>query len=370
MLIPVFFVIDGWGARPATAWRYFIYNFAGGLALLLATAAFGVIYGIDRRDRALRRRTSSALGHLGFSPALRFAFLVKTPVWPLHTWMPPTYADLPAPDGRGRLGRAVEGRPVRTSSPSRWPCCPTICTNTPAFCIVLGADLAGLRRARRAGAKRCQAHRRVLVALAPRPDRRSRSPSAIRSRCKARSSTWSRTACSRRRCSCSSATSKSARGRDRCCGSAGSARPIRDSPARCASRLSRRWDCPAWPGSSARLVMLTGVYQAGYVWPAIVGLVAIVLAAAYMLAALPGHHERARSPRPAGPPDLTWLEGLAVAPLARRALLVGVAAARNFDRLLRWSPDDRCFPLRRPIGRRSCRSAWSPLPRSSCSSSI
>ena len=26
-----------------------------------------------------------------------FAFLVKTPVWPLHTWMPPTYSGLPAP---------------------------------------------------------------------------------------------------------------------------------------------------------------------------------------------------------------------------------------------------------------------------------
>ena len=26
-----------------------------------------------------------------------FAFLVKTPVWPFHTWMPETYADLPSP---------------------------------------------------------------------------------------------------------------------------------------------------------------------------------------------------------------------------------------------------------------------------------
>ncbi|HEY1429204.1 MAG TPA: proton-conducting transporter membrane subunit, partial [Candidatus Tumulicola sp.] len=45
MLVPVFLGLIGWSEHPATAWRYFIYNFAGGLLLLLATAAFGVIYG-------------------------------------------------------------------------------------------------------------------------------------------------------------------------------------------------------------------------------------------------------------------------------------------------------------------------------------
>ncbi|MBV8153445.1 MAG: hypothetical protein JOY98_03440, partial [Candidatus Eremiobacteraeota bacterium] len=30
MLLPVFFGLIGWGTHPATAWRYFIYNFAGG----------------------------------------------------------------------------------------------------------------------------------------------------------------------------------------------------------------------------------------------------------------------------------------------------------------------------------------------------
>ena len=60
MLVPVFFGLVGWGEHPATAWRYFIYNFAGGLTLLLATAAFGVIYGstdvIGRAGAHARRR--------------------------------------------------------------------------------------------------------------------------------------------------------------------------------------------------------------------------------------------------------------------------------------------------------------------------
>ena len=52
MLIPVFLLMLGWqtparGARSrgTAAWRYLIYNVAGGLTLLLATAAFGVVNG-------------------------------------------------------------------------------------------------------------------------------------------------------------------------------------------------------------------------------------------------------------------------------------------------------------------------------------
>ncbi len=96
MLLPVFFGLLAWGEHPATAWRYFIYNFAGGLTLLLATAAFGIIYGstdvIGRPETHLIGAWAPWI-YAGFA----FAFLVKTPIWPLHTWMPPTYASLPSP---------------------------------------------------------------------------------------------------------------------------------------------------------------------------------------------------------------------------------------------------------------------------------
>ena len=96
MLLPVFFVLVGWGQHAGTAWRYFIYNFAGGLTLLLATAAFGVLYG---STDVIGRSGVHLIGawvpwiFAGFA----FAFLVKTPVWPLHTWMPLTYSDTPSP---------------------------------------------------------------------------------------------------------------------------------------------------------------------------------------------------------------------------------------------------------------------------------
>ncbi len=97
MLIPVFLVMVAWSPHARSAWRYLIYNMVGGLALLLATAAFGIAYG-----------STDVIGKTGLTPlgdvwapwiftGFALAFLIKTPVWPLHTWMPSTYADSPSP---------------------------------------------------------------------------------------------------------------------------------------------------------------------------------------------------------------------------------------------------------------------------------
>lgn len=97
MLIPVFLLMISWSVHPATAWRFLIYNVTGGLLLLLATAAYGVIYGTtDVIGRGMLPPLSDAWAPW-IMAAFAIAFLVKTPVWPLHTWMPDTYAELPAP---------------------------------------------------------------------------------------------------------------------------------------------------------------------------------------------------------------------------------------------------------------------------------
>lgn len=104
MLVPVFLLMIGWGAlgggprRAGTAaWRYLVYNLAGGLCLLLATAAFGVVHGsTDVIGKVLGAPIGSVWGAWIFS-GFAFAFLVKTPVFPFHTWMPPTYSELPPP---------------------------------------------------------------------------------------------------------------------------------------------------------------------------------------------------------------------------------------------------------------------------------
>ena len=299
MLVPVFFGLIGWGEHPATAWRYFIYNFAGGLTLLLATAAFGVIYGstdvIGRSGVHLAGAWAPWI-FAGFA----FAFLVKTPVWPLHTWMPPTYSGIALADGRGRLGRAVEGRALRISSPSRWRSMPRI--RAPVRGTVDGArgDLADLRRGHRARAERRQAHRRVFVALASRSDRHRdrvgqpawRSQGAlvyivahglfsaalflVLGYVEEREDTRSLLRL----------------------GGLGWQNP-RLAGALCIAALAAL-GLPGLAGFVGELVILIGVYQAGYVWPAIVALVAIVLAVGVYDSALSGHHERSGGRRRAG----------------------------------------------------------------------
>ncbi|MBV9646721.1 MAG: NADH-quinone oxidoreductase subunit M [Candidatus Eremiobacteraeota bacterium] len=99
MLIPVFLaMVASRGRAAVTAWRYLIYNVAGGLVLLLATAAFGIVTGST--DVVGAGSAHAAVGGVAFAwifGGFAFAFLIKTPVWPLHTWMPDTYADLPSP---------------------------------------------------------------------------------------------------------------------------------------------------------------------------------------------------------------------------------------------------------------------------------
>jgi NADH-quinone oxidoreductase subunit M len=112
MLIPVFLVLIEWApSRQSTsAWRYLIYNLTGGLALLLATAAYGIVQGstdVIGRGPGQLATISDAWSFWIFA-GFAFAFLIKTPVWPFHTWMPETYADLPA--GMAAVVSAVQSK--------------------------------------------------------------------------------------------------------------------------------------------------------------------------------------------------------------------------------------------------------------------
>ena len=97
MLIPVFLLLVGYAdsadARRA-AWGYLLYNGAGGLVLLLGL--IGVV---------AHTGTFEVLGHsYAFGSiegwlfaAFALAFLVKTPSFPFHAWMPTTYTNAPTP---------------------------------------------------------------------------------------------------------------------------------------------------------------------------------------------------------------------------------------------------------------------------------
>jgi NADH-quinone oxidoreductase subunit M len=101
MLVPVFLVLVAWSPATSsgTAWKYLIYNLTGGLALLLATAAFGIIEGTTDAIGAAPGSIApiSDAWSLWIFAGFALAFLIKTPVFPFHTWAPETYAALPAP---------------------------------------------------------------------------------------------------------------------------------------------------------------------------------------------------------------------------------------------------------------------------------
>jgi NADH-quinone oxidoreductase subunit M len=102
-LVPSYFIISGWGGpqRAKAALKFFIYTFSGSAFLLIGILYLGFLHqhqlggALTFSDSAL---TSTILTH-GVSVwlflAFAVAFAVKSPIWPLHTWSPITYAEAP-----------------------------------------------------------------------------------------------------------------------------------------------------------------------------------------------------------------------------------------------------------------------------------
>lgn len=324
MLVPVFFSLIGWGEHPATAWRYFIYNFAGGLTLLLATAAFGVIYG---STDVIGRSGAHLVG--GWAPwiyaGFAFAFLVKTPVWPLHTWMPPTYAGLPSPmvsvvsavqSKAGLYGFLAIGLALVPEYVHAYAM-PLMVLG--AVSLIYGAVIALVQNdAKRIVAYSSLSHLGlILIAVASGNhialqgtlvyivahglfsaalflllgylEEREDTRSLLR------------------------------------LGGLGAKNP-RLAGALCIAALAAL-GLPGLAGFAGELVILVGVYQAGYVWPVIVALVAIVLASAYMIRLYQDIMNGPRADDVPVRPDLTWGEALAVAPLLAALVALGVDPA-------------------------------------------
>ncbi|WP_406230809.1 NADH-quinone oxidoreductase subunit M [Nocardia sp. NBC_01009] len=113
MLIPMYFLIGGFGPRSAdvqlrqqrsrAAVKFLLYNLFGGLIMLAAviglyvlTAREGLGAGSAGTFDFRTVVTAANAGQLGAGPAVlnalflgfMFAFAVKAPLWPLHTWLP------------------------------------------------------------------------------------------------------------------------------------------------------------------------------------------------------------------------------------------------------------------------------------------
>jgi NADH-quinone oxidoreductase subunit M len=323
MLIPVFLVLVASTPHPRVAWKYLIYNLTGGLALLLATAAFGVVAGTtDVIGNAAAQAGIGTSWGLWIFAGFAFAFLVKTPVFPFHTWMPDTYAELPPPfaavvsavqSKAGLYGFLAIGVPFLAPEMAQ---AQTLMMVLGAIALIYGA-LAALaqRDTKRVVAYSSLSHLGlILIAIF------SGSALAVQGAVvyivahglfsavlflvlggvEQREETRDLTRL----------------------GGLGARNP------KLAGALTlgalAALGLPGLAGFSGEILILTGVFKAGFVWPAIVALVAIVLASAYMLRLLQDSMNGPEVPDLPERRDMTWTEAIAIAPLVAGFVLLGV----------------------------------------------
>lgn len=112
-LVPMYFLINYWGGkdRQYASTKFFIYTMAGSLGLLLSIQLIGVIggtfdiptllatfpKGLNGAGQAL---TLPFAGDLNLVKGLMFlafffAFAIKVPIWPFHTWLPDAHTEAP-----------------------------------------------------------------------------------------------------------------------------------------------------------------------------------------------------------------------------------------------------------------------------------
>jgi NADH-quinone oxidoreductase subunit M len=104
VLIPMYFVIAYWGGSPgarerarAAAIKFILYTLLGSGFLLVGILLIGVkAHTLD--ITALATRHGAGLSHgtqLAVFALVGIGFAVKTPMWPLHTWLPDAHTEAP-----------------------------------------------------------------------------------------------------------------------------------------------------------------------------------------------------------------------------------------------------------------------------------
>lgn len=320
MLLPPFFALVGWGSHRDTAWRYLLYNFAGGLTLLLATAAFGILNGSTDVIGSSHQLIGSWAPWIfaGFA----FAFAVKTPLFPLHTWMPNTYADTPPPmvavvsavqSKAGLYGFLVIALPFLRESMLEWR---TLFVVLSLISLVYGALIALTQTDfKRIVAYSSLSHLGliVLAIFSANPIALSGALIYIVAHGLFSCALFLVLGYVEHRQGTRAVTHL---------GGLGQANPKLAGALTIAALAAL--GLPGLAGFAGELLILTGVFRTGLFWPALVALVPIILASAYMLRLL---QDVINGPVVAGLPeraDLTWVEGLAVAPLLAALLALGV----------------------------------------------
>ena len=102
-LVPCYFIIAQWGGaqRSRAALKFFLYTFSGSAFLFVGTLYLGFAHQHQSEGAltfAYGALSATAMSHataVWLFSAFAVAFAVKSPIWPLHTWSPLTYAEAP-----------------------------------------------------------------------------------------------------------------------------------------------------------------------------------------------------------------------------------------------------------------------------------
>ncbi|MFJ7158414.1 NADH-quinone oxidoreductase subunit M [Streptomyces sp. NPDC101118] len=115
MLIPMYFLIGGFGDRAHSgsdenaaaqrsyaAVKFLLYNLVGGLIMLAAVIGLYVVTGTFSLTEIADLRAAGKIDMAANTERLLFlgfffAFAVKAPLWPLHTWLPNAMGEATAP---------------------------------------------------------------------------------------------------------------------------------------------------------------------------------------------------------------------------------------------------------------------------------
>jgi NADH-quinone oxidoreductase subunit M len=104
MLVPAYFLIGRWGGerRIYATLKFFLYTMAGSALMLVAIIALAALQYQDTGVWTFDLVTLYDLpltwwAQIWLFAAFFLAFAVKTPVWPLHTWLPDAYVESPTP---------------------------------------------------------------------------------------------------------------------------------------------------------------------------------------------------------------------------------------------------------------------------------
>jgi NADH-quinone oxidoreductase subunit M len=96
-LIPMYLIIGVWGGprRVYAAFKFFLYTLAGSLLMLVALIYLYYKSGGSFDILAWHRLPLSAHVQTLLFFAFFFAFAVKVPMWPVHTWLPDAHVEAP-----------------------------------------------------------------------------------------------------------------------------------------------------------------------------------------------------------------------------------------------------------------------------------